>query len=261
MAENVHQHPNRLEPHSGKRLQHVAKEKENMMAGSKSDSTTFVPSLCFSSSKVTPRQAIGSAQSGQSPTDSRASKVLKNKTMKKLQATRRSTPGSDLKRFSAVGIDTDLDGGVHLHQPWESPSYEFGVPLNEFRPAHGVMEECDGSDDAINSSMSVSSECSLNTTSSTLEDHVLQLLESYQSDGHVSVRSACENPVARTLMSQSAFGGALDDVSVSHSMTPPRRHSSPPAVGSDPPENASHRPQALHASASAPILYFSPRPR
>ncbi len=235
------------------------------MAGSKSDITPFATSLYFSSSKVISQQAIGSAQFDQSSIESRTSKILKKRTTKKSQATRQSTPGSDIEGFSAVRIDTDLDGGVHLqqHQPWESPSYKFGVPLNEFRPAPGITDECDGSDDAINSSMSVSSECSLNTTSSSLEEHVLQLLESYQSDGQGSVRSACENPVARTLMSDGAFGGGLPqhDLPVSPTMTSPRRHSSPPAVGSGPPESASHRPTALHASSSAPILYFSPRPR
>lgn len=143
------------------------------------------------------------------------------------------------------------------HQPWESPSYKLGVPLNEFRPAYNYFDGCDGSDDAINSSMSMASECSLNTTSSSLEEHVLQLLEDYQPDGNGSVRSACENPVARILMSNSGFSDdiPMDCILVSS----PRRNSSPAGVGSRLPGSVQHRPAAMHAHASAPVLYFSPR--
>lgn len=227
----------------------------------------------YSSSSLTSFQQTKWAlpsQTDRSSSGSRSSKILKNRTTERIQSEEQRTPritgfaNSIVECLPIAGRNADLNEDIYTKQlqPWESPTYKLGVPLNEFRPTHSFFYGCDGSDDAINSSMSVASEYSLNTTSSSLEEHVLQLLENYQSDGNGSVRSACENPVARTLMSDSAFSDVpLDDISVSYSISSPRRHSSPTAVGSGPPESTSHRPAALHASASAPILHFSPYPR
>ena len=209
------------------------------------------------SSLLTSQQTRGSIpfQNNQGTFGSLSSTILGNRTTERIKAVEQPTSQT---------IGTDWNNVYIQHQPWESPTYKFGVPLNEFRPAYDFCEGCDDSDDAINSSMSVASECSLNTTSSSLEEHVLQLLENYQSDGNGSVRPACVDPVARTLMSDDSFSGDMSQDEAYGSKTnhsSPRRHSSPPAVGSSPPESASHRPAALHASASAPILYFSPCPR
>lgn len=210
-----------------------------------------------------------SSENNHSSLGSRSSKILRNRTPERRQSqaprTFRTSGNDALSNepfgfLPVLGKTIDSNEEQQQYQPWQSPTYKFGVPLNEFQPACDFLEGCDGSDDAINSSMSMASECSLNTTSSSLEEHVLQLLESYQPDGNGSVRAACENPVARILLRNSSFSDEIQQDDVSNAIASPRRNSSPAAVGSSPPENVHHRPAALHASASAPVLYFSPRP-